>query len=165
MTNKPTIAILGGTGHEGAGLALRWASNGYEVIIGSRKEEKALNAARELNQILGKEIIRGMENPAAAREADINVLTVVATAHEAAVTGLKDDLQGKILVDATARIKFPNPKPPVPPAAARIAQDILGERVRVVAAFQNIPASALKNLEKELDSDVWLLAGPSCWRF
>jgi len=80
------------------------------------------------------------------------------SAHEAAVTGLKDDLQGKILVDATARIKFPNPKPPAPPAAARIAQEILGDGVRVVAAFQNIPASALKNLEKELDSDVLVCA-------
>ena len=158
MTIKPTIAILGGTGHEGTGLALRWASNGYQVIIGSRKEEKALNTARELNQILGREIIRGMENPAAAREADINVLTVVMSAHQAAVTELKDDLQGKILVDTTARIKFPNPKPPVPPAAARIAQEILGDSVRVVAAFQNIPASALKNLEKELDSDVLVCA-------
>lgn len=158
MTNKPTIAILGGTGHEGTGLALRWASNGYEVIIGSRKEEKALQVTRELNDILGKDLIRGMDNSSAAREADINVLTVVATAHEAAVTGLKDDLQGKILVDATARIKFPNPKPPEPPSAARIAQEILGDDVRVVAAFQNIPASALRDLGKELDSDVLVCA-------
>lgn len=158
MTNKPTIAILGGTGHEGTGLALRWASNGYEVIIGSRKEEKALQVTQELNEILGKDLIRGMDNSSAAREADINVLTVVATAHEAAVTGLKDDLQGKILVDATARIKFPNPKPPEPPSAARIAQEILGDDVRVVAAFQNIPASALKDLGKELDSDVLVCA-------
>jgi hypothetical protein len=158
MTNKPTIAILGGTGHEGTGLALRWASNGYEVIIGSRKEEKALQVTQELNEILGKDLIRGMNNSSAAREADINVLTVVATAHEAAVTGLKDDLQGKILVDATARIKFPNPKPPEPPSAARIAQEILGDDVRVVAAFQNIPASTLKDLGKELDSDVLVCA-------
>lgn len=158
MTNKPTIAILGGTGHEGTGLALRWASNGYEVIIGSRKEEKALQVTRELNEILGKDLIRGMDNSSAAREADINVLTVVATAHEAALTGLKDDLQGKILVDATARIKFPNPKPPEPPSAARIAQEILGDEVRVVAAFQNIPASVLKDLGKELDSDVLVCA-------
>jgi len=155
---KPTIAILGGTGNEGTGLALRWASNGYQVIIGSRKEEKALQVTRELNEILGKDLIRGMDNSSAAREADINVLTVVATAHEAAVTGLKDDLQGKILVDATARIKFPNPKPPEPPSAARIAQEILGDDVRVVAAFQNIPASALKDLGKELDSDVLVCA-------
>lgn len=155
---KPTIAILGGTGNEGTGLALRWASNGYEVIIGSRKEEKALQVTRELNEILGKDLIRGMDNSSAAREADINVLTVVATAHESAVTGLKDDLQGKILVDATARIKFPNPKPPEPPSAARLAQEALGESVRVVAAFQNIPASSLKDLEKDLDSDVLVCA-------
>jgi NADPH-dependent F420 reductase len=158
MSKKPVIAILGGTGHEGTGLALRWASNGYDVIIGSRKEEKALKVTAELKEILGRELIRGMENSKAAREADINVLTVVATAHEAAINGLKDDLQGKILVDATARIKFPNPKPPNPPSAARMAQDALGEGVRVVAAFQNIPASALKDLDKELNADVLVCA-------
>jgi NADPH-dependent F420 reductase len=158
MTAKPTIAILGGTGHEGTGLALRWASNGYDVIIGSRKEEKALKVAKELNEILGNDLITGMENGPAARAADINVLTVVANAHEAAIRGLKDDLQGKILIDATARIEFPKPKPPEPPSAARIAQDILGEGVQVVAAFQNIPASALKHLNKKLESDVLVCA-------
>jgi NADPH-dependent F420 reductase len=158
MTEKATIAILGGTGHEGTGLALRWATAGYDVIIGSRQEEKALKVTAELNQILGKDLIRGMENGAAARKADLNVLTVVAAAHEAALSGLKEDLQGKILVDATARIQFPNPKPPEPPSAARLAQELLGEGVRVVAAFQNIPASALKNLEKEMDSDVLVCA-------
>jgi len=158
MSTKPTIAILGGTGHEGTGLALRWATSGYKVIIGSRKEEKALRVTEELNEILGTELIKGMENGAAARIADINVLTVVATAHEAALKGLKDDLQGKILVDATARIKFPNPKPPEPPSAARLAQNLLGDGVPVVAAFQNIPASALQDLNKELDSDVLVCA-------
>jgi NADPH-dependent F420 reductase len=158
MTDKPKIAILGGTGEEGTGLALRWASNGYDVIIGSRKEEKALKVTAELNQILGKDLIQGMENGPAARSADINVLTVVATAHQMAVESLKDDLQGKILVDTTARIQFPNPSPPDPPSAARIAQNILGEGVPVVAAFQNIPASALKNLQKPLDSDVLVCA-------
>jgi NADPH-dependent F420 reductase len=158
MTEKPTIAILGGTGQEGTGLALRWASKGYDVIIGSRQKEKALRVTEEINAILGQELVRGMENGPAAREADINVLTVVATAHEAALNGLKDDLQGKIMVDATARIQFPNPKPPAPPSASRMAQDLLGEGVRVVAAFQNIPASALKDLDKELDSDVLVCA-------
>jgi len=158
MTEKPTIAILGGTGKEGTGLALRWASNGYDVIIGSRQEEKALRVTGELNEILGEDLISGMENGPAARAADINVLTVVAAAHQSAVTSLKDDLQGKILIDATARIEFPKPKPPEPPSAARIAQDILGEDVQVVAAFQNIPASALKNLDKDLDSDVLVCA-------
>jgi len=158
MTKKPTIAILGGTGSEGSGLALRWAKNGYDVIIGSRKEEKALAVTSELNEILGEDLIHGMENGGAARAADINVLTVVAAAHESALKGLKDDLQGKILVDATARINFPNPKPPEPPSAARLAQNLLGAGVPVVAAFQNIPASALKDLDKELDSDVLVCA-------
>ena len=126
MTNKPTIAILGGTGHEGTGLALRWASNGYEVIIGSRKEEKALKVTAELNEILGEDLITGMENEKAAQKADINVLTVVASAHEVAIKGLKDALQGKILVDATARIQFPNPLPPTPPSAARLSVTIDG---------------------------------------
>lgn len=154
MKPKPTIAILGGTGKEGTGLALRWAFNGYDVIIGSREEDKALRVAGELNEILGEDLIKGMENSLAARTSDINVLTVAATAHETAVTGLKDDLQGKILVDTTSRINFSNPIPPEPPSAARIAQDIVGEGVQVVAAFQNIPASALKDLTKEVNNDV-----------
>jgi NADPH-dependent F420 reductase len=158
MTLKPTIAILGGTGQEGSGLALRWAANGYKVIIGSRVEDKAHQVAAELNEILDADLIRGMENGAAAREADINVLTVVAKAHETALIGLKDDLRGKILVDTTARIKFPDPRPPEPPSAARLAQNLLGQSVPVVAAFQNIPASVLKDLDREIDSDVLVCA-------
>jgi hypothetical protein len=73
--------------------------------------------------------------------------------------GLKDDLKGKILVDATARVDFRDPKPPSQPAAARMAQDLLGPDVRVVAAFQNVPASVLKkNLDQSLDVDVLICA-------
>jgi hypothetical protein len=82
------------------------------------------------------------------------VLTVVQAAHQAALEGLVQDLQGKILVDATARVDFRDPRPPAPPAAARIAQDILGPGVRVVAAFQNVPAHALKKLDQPLHTDV-----------
>ena len=143
----PVIAILGGTGKEGPGLAMRWASAGYKIIIGSRQTEKAQRIADELNTQLEIDTIIGYENSRAARKADICVLTVVQSAHRSAVEGLKDDLSGKILVDATARVDFRDPKPPSPPAAARIAQDILGPDVKVVAAFQNVPAHALrKNL-------------------
>ena len=93
----PTLAILGGTGKEGPGLALRWASAGYPILIGSRQAEKAEATAAELNAKMGRECVRGMENGAAARQADLCVLTVVATAHQAALEGLKADLQGKIL--------------------------------------------------------------------
>ena len=151
----PTIAILGGTGKEGPGLAMRWASAGYPVIIGSRQKEKALRIAGELNTKLGIDRIQGMENGSAARNADLCVLTVVQSAHQAAIESLAGDLQGKILVDTTARVDFRNPRPPGPPSAAQVAQEQLGERVRVVAAFQNVPASLLKkDLGESLDVDV-----------
>lgn len=158
MNEKPVIGILGGTGNEGSGLALRWAKVGYPIIIGSRKQEKAERAAQELNEALALNTVRGLENSQAAREADINVLTVVQSAHQAALESLKDDLQGKILVDATARITFPNPKPPEPPSAGRIAQEILGEGVQVVTAFQNVPAHALSETDKPIASDVLVCA-------
>jgi len=159
MSSKPTIAILGGTGSEGTGLAMRWTHAGYKIIIGSRQTEKAQKVAAELNQKLGVESITGLQNDAAARAADICVLTVVQSAHQPALKGLKDALQGKLLVDATVRIEFRDPKPPSPPSAARIAQDILGEGATVVAAFQNVPASALKkDLDKPVDADVLVFA-------
>jgi NADPH-dependent F420 reductase len=155
----PTVAILGGTGNEGPGLALRWAKSGYEVIIGSRKKEKAQETAGKLNEQLGIGTILGFENGDAARKADICVLTVAHTAHEQAIESLIEDLQGKILIDATARVDFPEAKPPSPPAAARLAQDKLGPGVRVVAAFQNVPAAALhKKLDQPLEVDVLICA-------
>lgn len=156
---KPTIAVLGGTGKEGPGLAMRWATAGYPIIIGSRQAEKAERVAAELNEKLSIDTIVGLPNEDAARAADISVLTVVATAHQPAVESLKDALNGKILVDATARIDFRDPKPPEPPSAAEIAQNILGEKVRVVAAYQNVPAHTLKqNLGGSIDTDVLICA-------
>jgi hypothetical protein len=155
----PVLAILGGTGKEGPGLALRWAKVGYRVLIGSRQLEKAQATAAELNALIAVDTIRGMENAAAAREADISMLTIVQEAHLPALQGLKDALQGKILVDTTARVDYRDPRPPGPPSAARQAQDLLGPQVRVVAAFQNVPAHALKkNLGGSLNNDVLVCA-------
>ena len=160
--SMPKIAILGGTGKVGPGLAMRWASVGYTVIIGSRQAEKARETAASLNEMLGLQTIRGMENSQAVRMADICVLTVIHTAHEGAVTSLKEALQGKILVDTTARVDFREPKPPRPPAAARYAQNVLGSGVRVVAAFQNVPAHTMrKNLGEKIDADVLVCADDS----
>ena len=155
VNSLPTLAILGGTGKEGPGLALRWASIGYPIIIGSRQAEKAQKTAAELNQKIGRDVVRGLINAQAARNADICVLTVVHSAHQAAVESLAEDLQGKILVDATARVDFRNPIPPAPPSAARMAQERLGPGVRVVAAFQNVPAHLLtKKVGESLEADV-----------
>lgn len=151
----PTIAVLGGTGKQGPGLALRWAIAGYPIIIGSRYIEKAQATADELNEKLQITTIRGMENSEAARLADICVLTVVYTAHQAALMNLKAALEGKILVDATARIDFRDPQPPPPPSAAQFAQTLLGSNVKVVAAFQNVPAHKLRqSLGESLNTDV-----------
>jgi 8-hydroxy-5-deazaflavin:NADPH oxidoreductase len=158
VSSRPTIAILGGTGKEGPGLALRWLAAGYRIIIGSRQLEKAQATAAELNLIFPNGGVLGLENGTAARQADICVLTVVAAAHQAALESLQSDLQGKILVDATARVDFRDPHPPAPPAAARLAQDLLGPGVRVVAAFQNVPAHALKKLNQPLETDVLVCA-------
>jgi NADPH-dependent F420 reductase len=162
MSSKSVVAILGGTGNEGPGLAMRWANAGYKVIIGSRQAEKAERIAAELNEKLGIDTIEGYENADAAQKAEICVLTVVQSAHQPALEGLKDALQGKILVDATARVVFKEVKAPAPPSAARIAQDILGPGATVVAAFQNVPASALrKNLDQPVKTDVLVCADDS----
>jgi NADPH-dependent F420 reductase len=155
MTEKKTIAILGGTGQLGPGLALRWAHAGHRVIIGSRQAEKAQATADELNAELGSAKIEGAENAAAAKAADICVLTVEQSAHEAALNSVKDAVAGKILVDTTARLSFPDLTPPAAPASSQRAQELLGDGVRVVGAFQTVPAASLrKNITEPLDSDV-----------
>ena len=94
---KPKVAILGGTGNEGPGLAMRWAVAGYPIIIGSRVLERAQTTASDLNEQLDGVNIMGLINADAAKMADICVLTVVQSAHQLAVSGLKDELQGKSL--------------------------------------------------------------------
>jgi NADPH-dependent F420 reductase len=148
------IAILGGTGKEGSGLALRWAKAGHHILIGSRSAEKAQATAAEISANLGVHTVFGTDNLAAALTADIVVLTVPAEAQIATLESVKSALAGKILVDATARVDARDPKPPMGRASARAAQDLLGPEVRVVGAFQNVPAHALKKLDHELASDV-----------
>ena len=151
----PIIAILGGTGKEGMGLALRWAIAGYKIVIGSRQAEKARMAARDINNRLGINSVAGLENAESVAAADICVLTVMQSAHQQALQSLKEVLPGKILVDATVRVDYQNARPPDPPSAAQQAQEILGPAVRVVAAFQNVPAKTLtKAIDQPIDADV-----------
>ena len=140
-SNSPTIAVLGGTGKEGKGLAYRWAKAGYRVIIGSRTKDKADATAHDLSVILGKKLVEGQENIDAAKKADILVLTVPYSAHKATVESVKDVAQGKIFVDVTVPLippKVTKVQMPKAGSAAQEAQKILGDNVNVVAAFQNI---------------------------
>jgi NADPH-dependent F420 reductase len=153
------IAILGGTGKQGGGLALRWAGAGYDVIIASRQAEKAERVAAELNLERGDDRIRGHSNAEAATYADIAVLTVPYNAHRATLAGLCKELQGKILVDVTVPLKPPQVAhvhlPEDGPAAVQ-AQSLLGDQVRVVAALQNVSEHVLRDIEQEIDCDVFV---------
>jgi NADPH-dependent F420 reductase len=151
------LAVLGGTGKEGTGLALRWARAGYAVIIGSRQLEKAARVAARLNEQLGADLIHGLSNAEAARQADIAVLTVPYKAHQATLAGLRDQLQGKILVDVTVPLKPPQVTHVHLPEGGSVAveaQAILGDGVRVVAAFQNVGEHFLRDPERAINCDV-----------
>lgn len=152
-----TVAILGGTGKEGAGLAVRWALNGYRVVIGSRDAERAAARAAELNAELGGEYLVGKSNEDAAAEASIVVLSVPYTAHKDTLEAVRSQLKGKVLVDITVPAVPPNVHivhMPAGNAAGLEAQALLGEAVRVVSAFQNVSAVKLKNPDTEIDCDV-----------
>ncbi len=151
------IAILGGTGGEGKGLALRWARAGYQVLIGSRQADKAERVAAELNESLGDDLIRGLANAEATRQADVAVLTVPFKAHQTTLSALRDELQGKILVDVTVPLKPPQVTQVHLPEGGSVAvqaQAILGAGVRVVSAFQNVGEHYLRDAERAIDCDV-----------
>jgi NADPH-dependent F420 reductase len=155
--SKPKIAVLGGTGKEGSGLALRWAHAGHRVVIGSRSPERARETATQINARIDREQAEGVDNAAAAANGDIVVLAVPYPAQLATLESVKIALSGKVLIDVTA--------PLVPPQVGRVqlpecgsavlkAQAMLGESVRVVSAFQNIAAELLTQLGHAIDCDV-----------
>jgi NADPH-dependent F420 reductase len=154
---KKKIAVIGGSGKEGSGLALRWAYAGYPVVIGSRSAEKAQLAAGELNKVLGAQLITGAENADAAREADLIVVSVPYAAHKDTLTAIKSEVSGKVVIDVTVPIVPPNFSTVQLPAgrtAAEEARALLGDSVRIVSAFQNVSATHLKDLGHSVNCDV-----------
>ena len=159
--NLPVLAILGGTGDLGTGLARRWAQAGYRVIIGSRTLEKAEAATADLREVMaergiGDVEVEAMENLAAAEAADIVTLTVPFSHQASTLEYVKPALQGKILIDVTVPLvppKVARVQLPEGGSAGQIAQTILGEEVAVVSAFQNVAAHHLQE-DKGLECDV-----------
>ncbi|MBM3136704.1 MAG: NADPH-dependent F420 reductase [Chloroflexi bacterium] len=143
---KEIIAIIGGTGKEGQGLAYRWAKTGYPVIIGSRNREKAESAKAAVIEMLSSSGVKDFsleadENEQAVHFCNIAVLTIPYEFHDETLLNLKNALIGKFLVDVTV--------PLVPPKVSIITippdgslglhtQRILGSEVKVITAFQNI---------------------------
>ena len=148
MQTRPTLAVIGGTGALGTGLAMRWAAAGYPVIVGSRSSTKAVEAAQRIETSNGAPPVRGDSNVGAAAAADIVVLAVPFSNHDATLAELKDVVGGKIVVDAVVPLVPPKvAQVQLPPqgSAGQIAQQCLGDTVRVVSAFQNVGAAKLQN--------------------
>lgn len=154
MTSQlPTIAVLGGTGAEGSGLAFRWTRAGYKVIIGSRDAERAEEAAAAV----GEAGVSGADNETAARACDIAVLTVPFAAQRDTLAQVRAELQGKILIDVTVPLAPPRVSRvqlPAEGSAAQLAQSTLGDGVKVVSAFQSVSAHHLKDPDYKIDCDV-----------
>jgi hypothetical protein len=145
--DHPTLAIIGGTGALGLGLAMRWAAAGYPVVIGSRSREKGEAAAREIKPGNGAPPVRGADNAGAARAGDVVVIAVPFSNHDAILDEIKDCVAGKIVVDAVVPLVPPKVslvQLPAQGSAAQIAQARLGDGVRVVSAFHHVGAAKLR---------------------
>ena len=152
-----SICVIGGTGAQGSGLALRWAHAEHRVTIGSRVAAKAEATAAELNVILGANRITGATNKTGAAAAEIAVLTVPFANQIATIEDIKAELIGKILIDVTVPLVPPKvSRVQLPPADSCVValQQMLGDNVRVVSAFQNVSAHKLKNLALAIECDV-----------
>ena len=141
-----SIAILGGTGDLGGGLARQWSRAGYKILIGSRTLEKGDAAAKALLDEFPDLNVTGHENLDAATAADLVVLTVPFAHQISTLETVKPGLTGKVLVDVTVPLvppKVGTVQLPASGSAAEAAQACLGDDVQVVSAFQNVGAQHL----------------------
>lgn len=162
MANR-TIAVIGGTGDQGFGLVLRWAKAGEHIIIGSRQQQKAEDAAKKANGILGTAsfAVSGMENPKAAAAADIIVMSVPFAAHVDMIKSVYDSIKpDDVFIDvvvplstavggsaSTALAVWEG-------SAAQQAARLLPPHTKIASAFHNVVAEALQRIDREVDSDV-----------
>lgn len=155
-SNAMNIAIVGGTGALGAGLAMRWARTGHRVAVGSRDATRARTRAEQMSAQAGSEITGG-DNISVAAGARIVVITVPYASHRETLESIQPELQNKILVDVTVPLMPPKVRTVQLPAEGSVAkgtQTFLGADVKVVSAFQNVAATHLADLDHAIDCDV-----------
>ena len=165
---RERISIIGGSGDQGKGLALRWARAGYEIVIGSRDHERAAAAADDIRQRAGGDAsTSGAINADAARAAPTVVLTVPFAAQAATLAEIREHLSpGALYIDVTVPLanavggKLTQVLGVWDGSAAEQAARILGDRVDVISAFHNAGAGALQDLETPLECDI-LVCGNS----
>jgi NADPH-dependent F420 reductase len=157
-----TIAVIGGTGDQGFGLVLRWAKAGEKIVIGSRKLEKAEDAAKKAREILGANApVTGMENPKAAAAADIIVMSVPFAAHVDMIKSVVESITPEdIFVDVVVPLSTAvgggasTALGVWEGSAAQQAVRLLPPKTKIASAFHNVVAEALQDLNKKVDSDV-----------
>ncbi len=161
------VSIIGGTGPQGLGIGERLAIAGVDVIIGSRKEEKALEVVEQAKKDLADYdlSIVGMANEDAAKEGDVLIITVPLAAQKPTVEGIKEFCKDKIVMDATVPLETAIGGKPFRfidlmegSAAERTASILEGTGAKVICAFCNISNSHLSNIPEEIDCDC-LIAG------
>ncbi|MDE2695564.1 MAG: NADPH-dependent F420 reductase [Chloroflexota bacterium] len=155
-----TIAIIGGTGPEGRGLASRFALAGHRVVIGSRDATRGASVAAEVAATLagrdGAGPVEGASNADAATAGEIAVVTVPFEGHRATLEALVGELAGKIVVDAVVPVRFergPRPVEVAEGSATEQAAAVLPDS-RVVGAFHNLAAESLLDLDAPVLADV-----------
>jgi len=157
-----TIAVIGGTGDQGFGLALRFAKSGENVIIGSRQQQKGEDAARKAREILGSNVtVTGMENAKAAAAADIIIMSVPFAAHidmiKSIVNSVKPD---DVFVDVAVPLSTAvgggasTALGVWEGSAAQQAARLLPPHTKIASAFHNVVAESLQDLNRKIDSDV-----------
>ena len=162
------VSIIGGTGPQGLGIGERLAIEGVDVIIGSRKEEKALEVVEQAKKDLADydlSTMKGMANEDAAKEGDVLIITVPLAAQKPTVEGIKEFCKDKIVMDATVPLETAIGGKPFRfidlmegSAAERTASILEGTGEKVICAFCNISNSHLANIPEEIDCDC-LIAG------
>ncbi len=149
------IGIIGGTGKEGRGLALRWAASGHDVVIGSRDGSRGEEKAANLDAGRGR--ITGGDNSKAASEGDIVVLAVPYSAHAATLQSVVEHLNGQLLIDISVPLQPPKVRQVhLPPgnSAAQEAAAIVGNKAVVAAALHHVSSAHLADLDHVVDCDV-----------
>jgi len=157
-----TIAVIGGTGDQGFGLVLRWAKAGEKVIIGSRMQQKAEDAAKKARDILGASAaISGMENPKAAAAADIIVMSVPFAAHVDMIRSVADQItRDDIFIDVVVPLSTAVGGSAATAvgvwegSAAQQAARLLPPHTKIASAFHNVVAEALQDLSRDVDCDI-----------
>jgi 8-hydroxy-5-deazaflavin:NADPH oxidoreductase len=150
------VAILGGTGKEGRGLAARWARAGRHVTLGSRDPERARSTAAEVAKISGGQV-SGASNLDACAAAGVVVLATPFAALDATVTANAPALAGKLVISAVIPLRVAEGEISVIDVAEGSAAQLVAARLpqsRVAAAFHNVSAVHLNNLERQLDEDI-----------